>query len=659
MSSSGPAPVFEFGDFVLDVAAYELRRGSRRVRLERQPLDLLVLLVERRGQLVSHEEIASRLWGEGVFVEVATGIHSAIRKIRRALRDDAEAPRFVESVARRGYRFVAPVRVAAASTSERETRLGASPAGAPLAGARSDSPAGPPPAPAPPGRATRWTEALGARRSRTAVASLLLALVAGFSAWSWLGTHEPSDRVRLAVLPFENLSPEADLDYLVHGLAEETIAVLGQADPARMSVVGRTSTRRFEGSGASAAEIGQTLGADYLVEGSLRAEPERLRLTVKLIRVRGELQDWAASFDRERRDLLGLERELATAVAEQIELRLSPAQAAAMRRRETGNPAAHELYLKGRYLADLLQPAALIEAIGSFEAAVEIDPQYALAWAGIARAHSTRPINSDHPPLESWRHARRAAARAVEIRPDLADAQVALARVAFFDWEWPTAEAALRRALSVDPDHAEAHLMLGHLLSQQGRQGQARAEMARARELDPLSPINHALSAQVAYQARDFESAVEHSRRALELAPGFWIAYMQLGQALERLGEPQPALAALAEAIRLSGVNSKPVALTGYILARTGRVEAAREVLARLHETAASRYVPPCAMALVHAGLEERDVVFEWLERAYDVRDVHVVFLPVDPKWDPHRGDPRFQDLLARAGLRPARPAQP
>jgi len=650
MSSSGPGPVFEFGDFVLDVAAYELRRGSRRVRLERQPLDLLILLVERRGQLVSHEEIASRLWGEGVFVEVATGIHSAIRKIRRALRDDAEAPRFVESVARRGYRFVAPVRSPTEPSIRLEPGLEQSPAAGPLADA--GPAAGRPPALAAPSRAPRAPVPLGAGRARKAAVPILLALAAGLAAWVWLGKRDPSGRVRLAVLPFENLSPEADLDYLVHGLAEETIAVLGQADPARMSVVGRTSTRRFEGSGASATAIGQTLGADYLVEGSLRAEPERLRLTVKLIRVRGELQEWAASFDRERRDLLGLERELATAVAEQIELRLSPAQAAAMRRRETANPAAHELYLKGRYLADLLQPAALIEAIGSFEAAVEIDPQYALAWAGIARAHSTRPINSDHPPLESWRYARRAAARAVEIRPDLADAQVALARVAFFDWEWPTAEAALRRALAIDPDHAEAHCMLGHLLSQRGLQGEARAEMARARDLDPLSPINHALSAQVAFQARDFERAVEQARRALELAPGFWIAYMQLGQALEQLGEPEPALAALAEAIRLSGVNSKPLALTGYILARTGRVEAAREILARLHETAESRYVPPCAMALVHAGLEEHEAALEWLERARVARDVHLVFLPVDPKWDPYRSDPRFQDLLARAGLR-------
>jgi DNA-binding winged helix-turn-helix (wHTH) protein/TolB-like protein/Flp pilus assembly protein TadD len=657
--ADGPAAAYEFGPCVLDVARYELRRGGRRVRLERQPLDLLILLVERRGQLVSHEEIAARLWGEGAFVEVATGIHSAVLKIRRALRDDAEAPRFVESVARRGYRFVAPVRVVAHAEQAPAREV------APLADAGPDRPTAAPPREDGPRPELAGSEAppvpppADLRRGRTRWLAVALAALAAGAAWYRLAPREEPGRIRLAVLPFENVSGEKELDYLLHGIVAESVALLGQADPDRLSVVGRSSTRRFAGSDRPVGEIGADLGADYLVEGALRADRRQLRLTVNLIRVRGEVQEWATSFDRERGEILGLERELANALAGQIRLRLSPARSAALDRGQTRSPAAYDQYLRGLYLADLAIPAAVMQATEAFEAAVAADPEYAHAWAGIARIFSARPINSDFPPLEAWPRARAAAARAVEIRPDLAEAQVAMGRLGVFAGDRLTAESALRRALEIDPDHAEAHLMLGHLLSQQGRHAEALAAAARARSLDPLSPMNHALSSLFAFQARDFPVALDLALRALELAPGFWIAHLQKAQALEQLGRSEEALAALAEATRLSGVNSKPVALTGYILARSGRTGAAREVLAELHETARSRFVPPCALALVHAGLGEREAVFEWLEKALEVRDVHLVFLPVDAKWDPWREDPRFRSLLARAGVRAAGVALP
>lgn len=226
--------------------------------------------------------------------------------------------------------------------------------------------------------------------------------------------------------------------------------------------------------------------------------------------------------------------------------------------------------------------------------------------------------------------------------------QIALGRVAFLDRDWRTAEAALRRALAIDPDSAEAHLVLGHVLSQTGRQAEALAETAAARRLDPFWPLAHAVSAQVAFQARDFAGALGHARQALVVAPEMWIGHMQEGQALERTGDTERALAALDRAARLSGGNSKPISLSGYLLARSGREPQARAVLARLDETARHRFVPPYAFALVHLCLGEHDEALEWLERAVTVRDVHLVFLPVDPKWDPLRGDRRFEALLAR-----------
>jgi DNA-binding winged helix-turn-helix (wHTH) protein/TolB-like protein/Flp pilus assembly protein TadD len=647
--TAGTGAVHAFGDFVLDEAAYELRRGSRRVRLARQPMELLVLLVERRGQLVSHEQIASRLWGEGVFVEVGTGIHAAIRKIRRALRDDAEAPRYIESVARRGYRFIAPVK------TQEPTR----PAAEPLADGRSGADAQQAAPPHSDARASplrteepRSPAAGGAPSVPSRRLGVLLAIaLAILAAWALSTRFGPQreERIRLAVLPFENLSQEGELDYLVHGIVEETVAALVQVDPVRMGVVGRTRRKVATDDDRRAEEVARQLGADFLVEGSMRAESDRLRLTVKLIRVRGMEQEWAASFDRARGGILGLERELASAVAEQIRLRLSPERAAALARRQTRIPEAYDLYLRGLHLMAHATSVTVLEAIGCFERAVAIDPGYALAWAAISNAHSAMPINSDAPALEAWRHARRAATRAVEIQPGMAEVQTALGRVAFFERDWRTAESALRQALAIDADAADAHLLLGHLLSQTGRHAEALAETTAARGLEPLWPLVHGVSAQVAFQARDFEGALGHARQALVVAPELWIGHMQEAQALERLGDTELALEALDRAAPLSGGNSKPISLSGYVLARSGRLREARAVLARLNETAEQRFVPPYAIALVHLGLDEHDAALEWLERAEGARDVHLVFLPVDPKWDPLRGDPRFEALLARS----------
>jgi tetratricopeptide (TPR) repeat protein len=221
-----------------------------------------------------------------------------------------------------------------------------------------------------------------------------------------------------------------------------------------------------------------------------------------------------------------------------------------------------------------------------------------------------------------------------------------------FDWDWPAAQIAFRRAIVLDPSHTQAHWMLGHLLSQAGRYDEARPFVRRARELDPLNPMTHAISSQVAFQARDYSAALQHARQAIVVDPEFWIDYVMSGQVYERLGKTDLALEALANAARFSGGNSKAVSLRAYVLAKAGRANEARELLTTLEAVSHDRYVPPYAMALVHAGLDEGEAVFEWLTQAYAARDVHLVFLTVDPKWDPYRADPRFDALLARCGFR-------
>ena len=624
----GAGGPFRFGEFELDLDAYELRRRGATVRLERQPMDLLILLVQQRGRLVTRAEIVERLWGKDVFVDVETGVNTAVRKIRQALRDASDAPRFVETVPAKGYRFIAPLATPDTPTSSQPARP-----------ATIDQIA---------------TLPLARRPARSVVAGVAALAVAAavllFVAWRYNRPDTPGRT--LAVLPFENISGDPERDYLADGLAEETIASLGQIDPDQVAVIGRTSVMAYKGTKKSLATIGRELGVDYLVESSIRAEGTRLRITSKLIRVKDQVQIWVDSYDREPGSMLGLQRELSTAIAEQVRLRLTPSRLNALSRRHTRNAEAYDLYLRGRGYANQRTPTTTARAIEYFQRATALDPGYALAWAGLADAYSASPINGDADPATAAPRARDAGTKAVAADSLLAEAQFSLAYVQWaFDWDWPTAVAGFRRALTLDAGHAFSHQVLGHALSQYGRHAEAAPSMKRARELDPFNPMVHAMSAQVAFQARDYPASVEHARQAIVLDDAFWIGHMVAAQAYAANDQPREAFDELDKAARLSGGNSKALALKGYLLATTGRTGEARGLLATLQSAASGTYVPPYAIALIHAGLGETDAVFTWLDRAVQARDVHVIFLTVDPKWDRYRGDPRFAALLDRCGF--------
>ena len=643
MEMSNLPGVLRFGDFELDIAGYELRGGGRPIRLERQPMDLLIMLVERRGQLVSREDIVDRLWGKDVFVDVETGVHTAIRKIRRALRDSTEEPAFIETVSGKGYRFVAAVEVVAPT-----------PRNAPAESQRDDGHVEvfPETIPLTESDAAVPSKAGTAKHARIGIGLLAVAIVIGVVAWTLLGRIAPPRRVNIAVLPFENLGADPDRAYLADGLTEEIIAWLGQIDPERLTVVSRTSTALARREARSLGEIGRALGADYLLESSIRAESGRVRITARLIRAGDQVQVWSQLYTRELTGILGLQQELGAAIAEQIRFRLAPDRFEALARRQPRVAVAYDEYLRGLTFANQRTPATTQQAIEHYTRATSLDPNYALAWSALSNAYSAGPINSDVAPLEVLPRARDAARRAIDANPDLAEVQFALGYVNWLlEWDWPAAETAFRRAVDLDPRYAWALISLGHALSQSGRHSEALAAMRRAREVDPQNAMAYAISSQVAFQARDYQAALDHASQAIALDPEFWIGHVMRGQALEQSGQPQLALDALAIAARFSSDNSKPVAFRGYILAKAGRRDEARGVLAMLKAQSRTRYVPPYALALVHAGLGEHDAVFEWLDRAFDVHDVHLIYLPVDPKWDPYRSDPRFGVLLMRCGF--------
>jgi TolB-like protein/DNA-binding winged helix-turn-helix (wHTH) protein len=446
MPTSGARETLRFLDFELDVEAYQLRRQGRPVRLERQPMELLILLAEHRGRLVTRSQIAERLWGKDVFVDVETGVNIAISKVRQALRDSTEKPQCVETVVGKGYRFVAAVEVVSS-------------AGAiPIAEARDDRPLDASLTRREPVRS--GAPVLASHGSRLAI-GLGCAAILAFAVWVWVATR-PTTPVTLAVLPFANLTGNPEREYLADGLTEEATVTLAQIAPQQLSVVGRQSAMAYKLSSKSLVAIGNELGVNYLVESSIRAEGDRLRITSKLIRVLDQVQLWSQSYDRDAGSVLGLQQELSTTIGEQIRLRLSPERIAAAARRQSERPEAFDLYLRGRYYANQRTPATVARALDYYQQATTIDPNYALAWSGIADALTSRPINSDFPPSEVHGPALEAAKRAVRADPDLAEAQTAVGRVYFWlTWDWSAAEAAFRRAIVLNESYAQAHLMLG------------------------------------------------------------------------------------------------------------------------------------------------------------------------------------------------------
>jgi TolB-like protein/Tfp pilus assembly protein PilF len=574
---------FSFGEFQLDTAADELRHGRNTVELQRIPRELLLMLVRRPGEVVTRSEILLKIWGVNACIDIETSINTAIRKIRRALRDDAERPSFIQTIPARGYRFIATVEHFEVPDTAQTS------------------------------------------------------------------SHRP--RMALAVLPFDT---DGDLgnEYFADGLTEEAITALGRIAPEQLAVVARTSSSRYKHTAKGVGEIGQELGVDYLLESTVRRENRQVRVTCRLIRVADQLQVWSATFDREGDSLLGMQVDIAVAVAEQIRVRLSAQRLAGLERSGTRDSDAYDLYLRGRFCMYQATPAAGGKALEYFGRAATLDPTYALAYAGIADTYSILPVNSDAAPLECWRRGLEAAERAVELDEDLAEAHAALSWVKFWlDWDWAGAEQSARRAIELDSNVAWAHFGLATVLSHTGRHEEAAAAMDRVLSLDPVSPLAHAIAGQYSYQARAYDEALQRLRHALAIDAEFWISHIVIGKVYEVLGRPLAALDAFQQALAYSSGNTEALSLKGHTLASSGREIEAREVMAALEQIATRKFVPPYNIALIAAGLGHDQLCFEWLDRAYQSRDVHMVFLPVDPKWDAIRDDQRFLELLRRCGI--------
>jgi TolB-like protein/DNA-binding winged helix-turn-helix (wHTH) protein/Tfp pilus assembly protein PilF len=618
MAPSPEDGVLHFGVFELDLHSGELCKSGHKTALRPQAAKVLALLTSRPAQLVTREELKDEIWGPDTFVDFEHGLNLCIRQIRAALDDDADTPRYVETLPRRGYRFIAPVQ----STNGHVE-----------------------PSSAPRSRVSAKTLAIG---GVMVVVAILVAATYFLFGHKTPGAAMPQI-TSLAVLPLVNLSGDADQEYFADGMTEELIANLSKIKA--LKVISRTSVMRYKGTKKPLPEIARELAVDGIIEGSVLRAGNRVRITAQLISAASDTHLWAGNFDRDLRDVLTLQNEVARAITQEVRVAVTPAEPDLASARQV-NPEAHELYLKGRYYWWKRQAPEMAKAIQAFEQAIAIDPNYAAAYAGLADAYSISIDNGFLPPGVGKVKAKSAALKAVALDDSLAEAHVALGLVYDnYDWGWARAEAEYRRAIALNPNSAVAQFMYAALLNELGRHEEAIAANRRALELDPLATRINAHLALALYYARRYDEAIAASQKTLELEPGDPMGHMVLGQAYLEKGMHAQALVELEALSRVAGENAACCGPLARAYAAAGKTGKARRLIDRWIAESKRGYKSPYVIAEGYVGLGNDDQAFAWLEKAYQQRDPQFTSGIVDPIWDRFRSDPRFSDLLRRVDI--------
>jgi TolB-like protein/DNA-binding winged helix-turn-helix (wHTH) protein/Flp pilus assembly protein TadD len=636
-----------FGVFEIDLRAGELRKRGIRIKLQGQPFLLLVTLLKHRGELVTREELRCTLWPEDTFIDFDHSLGTGINKLRDVLGDSAANPRFIETLPRRGYRFISPIEAISASedppvVSEAAAEEQTPATGYPI-GAREHDRVDLPESTV--GKRPRWPLAW-----KIAGFALLL-LSAIFTVWILhSGTTPPTGIRSLAVLPLENLSGDASQDYFSDGMTDELITELGQISELR--VISRTSVMLYKGARKPLPQIARELNVDVVVEGTVLRSGSRVRITAQLIRASVDKHLWAQSYEVELRDILALQKTVARSIAEQIRVKLNPAEQAELKHLRALNAKAYESYLKGRYFWNKRTADGLKRAIDYFNEAIENDPNYAQAYSGLADSYA---LMGDWeygvlPPAEAFPKAKAAATKALKLDNTLGEAHTSLAFVLdLFDWDWAAAEREYRRAVELSPSYATAHQWYSWHLILLGRNSEVITEMRKAESLDPLSLIISADMADVLLITRRYDESIQQSRKTMEMDPRFAVTHYQLGQAFVQKRMYNEGIAELQKAIGLSGGNKTFRSNLAYAYALSGRRHAALEILRDLKNRLNNGFSNASEIALIYVGLGEKDQAMTWLEKAYEERFNPSVLLR--PCFDPLRSDPRFQDLLRRMGL--------
>jgi TolB-like protein/DNA-binding winged helix-turn-helix (wHTH) protein/Flp pilus assembly protein TadD len=624
---------------LLDLRAGELRKHGLRVRLQEQPFQVLAMLLEHHGEVLTREELQKKLWPADTFVDFDHGLNKAINKIREALSDSAESPRFVETVARRGYRFLAEVKVSDAPPL-RSLELATQPHTAAEARDRPDL-AG----------KLKIPKHLVPPLAWKISVFVLLVLMASLATWKLHSWQRPSPVIRsLAVLPFESLSSDASQDYFADGMTDELISDLGQVSALR--VVSRTSVMAYKRARKPLPQIARELNVDAVVEGSVLRSGDQVRITAQLIEASADKHLWSQSYEGELRDTLGLQNKVAKAIADQIGISLNPLEQAALKNEKVVNPEAYVSYLKGRYFWNKRTADSLKVALAYFNQAIEEDPKFAQAYSGLA---DTYALLGDWQyavmtPKEALPKAKAAAIKALGLDGALGEAHNSLAFcLDGFDWDFDSAGREFRRAIELNPGYATAHHWYAWHLSLLGRYDSAIAEMRKAENLDPLSLVINADLAELLVLAHSYDESIRQSRKTIEMDPNFGLAHNHLAQAYLQKRMNNEAVAELQIAVQLSGGSPTCIANLARAYVASGKRSEAEKLLSHLKKRSNPSSSHASEIAVIYASLGDTDQAMDWLEKSYEERFNPGVLLR--PGFDPLRSDPRFEDLVRRIGF--------
>ena len=619
-SNSPSAAKIRFGVFEAHLPSGELYKQGRKVRLQGLPFQVLEALLLSRGQLVSREELCRRLWPEGTFVDFDNSLNSAVNRLREALGDSASNPRFVETVPGRGYRFIAP------ALHETES----------------------PQAPALPAQINQsgfepWIRGLAG------AALVLLALALAFLGLQRAGWIGDQGRLRLAVLPFANLSGDSAQDYFGDGLTDEMIARLGRLDARRLGVIARRSAMRYKGSDKPVGQIASELDVDYLLEGTVRQEGERVRISARLVLAEDGTQLWSASFDRTLQEVLEVQKEVAARVARSLALQLLPGSRPPEAPAPSFDSLAYDAYLKGRYHWNKQGPEAVLKAVDYFRQSIEHDPDFAPAHAGLAYCYNFLAGAGHQQAVEAYRVARQSASRAVELDDSLAEGHAALGVVHLFaDRDLEGARRELERALDLNPALATAHLWTGCLHAASGQPERAVEAALMARRVDPQSFVAYSNLGWYHYYARQYDAAIRESLRALDLEASHHLARVCMQLAYRKKGMPAEALREAKALLKAFGAPQDRLEAFDSLTAEEGLEKALGWQLEWLENAQQQTYISPYVLAFYATAVGKDQQALDWLEEAVAQRVSHLVYLPIDPSFDEIRDRPRFQSLMNR-----------
>jgi TolB-like protein/DNA-binding winged helix-turn-helix (wHTH) protein/Tfp pilus assembly protein PilF len=654
-----PIQVLRFGPFESRPSSRELYRHGLKLKVRPQPLQLLNVLLSCPGQVVTRESLREQLWSSETFVDFEQGLNTAVKELRAVLGDAASHPRYIQTLPKLGYRFIGLVDVVARPVSLiRDVNLQPGPgtASQPDGGESSAT------------EKAEFVEAgqeevaetKSARGAWTLIALALIAALAigGYFYWSRLHrrTQPAAGRMMLAVMPFENLTGDASQEYFSDGLTEEMIAQMGHTDPQHLGVIARTSVMQYKHTKEQVDQIGRELGVQYVLEGSVRRDADKMRITAQLIQTKDQSHVWSHQYDRAPGSLLSLQGEIAQEISDAIQLTIGnhrpPQTAFAASSPAPKSYEAYDLYLQGRYFWNKRTVDGFHRSVDCFEQAIGKDPGYARAYAGLADSYALMAAYYIAPQNELIPKARAAALKALELDGNLAEAHASLAVIARnYDWDWQTAEKEFRRATTLDPNYATGHQWYAEHLAFSGRFEESREEMRRARQLDPLSLIIQTDDAVGLYFARQYDRAIAQFRAVGAMEPDFprihmvTLAYVQQGRFSEALGDvetwPHQSDKDLVWIWRERA----------YIYGRAGQLEQARHEMEEVLHYSRSHPLDPMIFVTPYVGIGDKDQAFASLEKSVAAHSPALVTLRVEPAFDPLRSDSRFDDLLRRVGL--------